>query len=68
MSDDEAVLEGALRDLLQAFSATSDGWRDGAREEFDRDHLRDLDARARQALKALGELGALCAEAQRRCA
>ncbi|MBN8527160.1 MAG: hypothetical protein J0M02_17650 [Planctomycetes bacterium] len=64
---DEAALEGALRDLLQAFSATSDGWRDGARDEFDRDHLREIDARTRQAMKALAELSALCADAVRRC-
>lgn len=64
---DEAMLEGALRDLLQAFSATSDGWRDGARQDFDRDHLREIEARSRQGIKALGELSVLCADAIRRC-
>lgn len=64
---DEASLDGALRDLLQAWSATSDAWRDGARDEFDRDHLRDIDWRARQGIKALAELSALCGDAIRRC-
>lgn len=64
---DEGMLDGALRELMQSWRSTSEGWRDGAREEFDRDHLRDLEWRARQAMKALGDLSVLCAEAIRRC-
>lgn len=64
---DEEVIDRALRDLREAFAATADGWRDAAREEFDRDHLRDLEWRAKHASRSLGELTQLCAEAVRRC-
>ena len=64
---DEASLDRALRGLNEAWLATSDGWRDGARSEFDRDHLSEIQSRGRLALKSLGELTQLCAEALRRC-
>jgi hypothetical protein len=64
---DEASLDRALRELAEAWAATGDGWRDGARSEFDRDHLTDILWRGHQGMKALTELSALCADAQRRC-
>ena len=66
-SADEASIDRALRELTDAWIATGNGWRDGARDEFDRDHLNDILWRGRQGMKALGELSALCADAMRRC-
>lgn len=64
---DEATLDRALRELTEAWAAAGEGWRDAAREEFDREHLTPLLWRGRQGMKALGELTALCGEAVRRC-
>jgi len=66
-SADEATLDSALRELADAWLITGEGWRDAAREEFDRDHLTDIMWRGRQGMKALSELSALCSEAVRRC-
>ncbi len=66
-SADEATFDRALRELADAWAATGDGWRDGARVEFDRDHLSDIMWRGRQGMKALSELSALCSDAMRRC-
>lgn len=64
---DEAVLDRAMHELLEAWAATTDGWRDGARDDFARDFLDPIEWRTRHALQSLGELAALCAEAQRKC-
>jgi hypothetical protein len=64
---DEAALERAVRDLLDAWAVAGDAWRDGTREEFDRDHLQGLHWRGRHAMKAVAELSQLCSEALRRC-
>ena len=64
---DEATLDRALRELSDAWAIAGEGWRDAAREEFQRDHLDDISWRGRQAMKSLGELTQLCAEALRRC-
>ncbi len=66
-SADEATLDRAMRELTDAWQISGAGWRDAAREEFDRDHLVDILWRGRQGMKALGELSALCSEAMRRC-
>ena len=66
-SADEATLDRAVRELTDAWAIAGDGWRDAAREEFQRDHFDDLAWRGRQAMKSLSELTLLCAEALRRC-
>lgn len=63
----DSVLEGAMRELIQAWSATSDGWHDDARTEVDRDHVEPICARTRHAARALAELSLLCGDAIRRC-
>ncbi|HAT10077.1 MAG TPA: hypothetical protein DCS97_05685 [Planctomycetes bacterium] len=64
---DNGVLERAARELTEAWHATENGWRDQARDEFGREHLEQLTWRARHAERALSELMALCAEAERAC-
>ena len=64
---DEGTLDRAVRELLEAWAATGNGWRDAARSEFEREHLDMIVWRGRQGMKALGELSALCTEAVRRC-
>lgn len=64
---EDGALDGALRELIEAWSATSDGWRDAARGEVDRDHIDPILSRGRHAGRALAELAALCSDAIRRC-
>ncbi len=66
-SGEDASLDGAVRELLEAWRATSDSWRDAARSEIDRLHIDPIGDRARHAARALGELAALCDDAIRRC-
>lgn len=66
--DEGAIIERHLRDLLAAWEATGERWRDGARSEFETEHLEAIAWRTRHALKAYAELAALCAEAERSCA
>ncbi len=66
-SADEATLDRAARELLEAWAATGDGWRDAARAEFQHDHLDGIAWRSRLGMKELSELSALCADAVRRC-
>ena len=63
----ESVLDGALRELLDAWMATSDGWRDQARSEVDREFIDPISNRSKQAACAMSELSQLCRDAVRRC-
>lgn len=64
---DEAVLDRAIHELLEAWASTAEGWRDQARLDFDREFVDPITWRTRHALRSLGDLSALCAEAQRKC-
>jgi hypothetical protein len=63
----EEALDGALRELLDAWQATADGWRDAARSEIDQQHIEPLRVQAKQAARSLAELSRLCRDAVRRC-
>jgi hypothetical protein len=67
LSGDDALLEKALKELLVAWDATSDGWRDQARVDFAHDHLDPLMARARQAAGAIRRMDTLLREAVQQC-
>lgn len=64
---DDALIAEALRRLGQAWSATADGWRDQAREEFARLHLDGIEQRAREAARAIKRVETLIAEVDRQC-
>lgn len=64
---DEAVLDRAIHELIEAWAMTADGWRDQARTDFGREFLDPIEWRTRHALRSLSDLSMLCAEAQRRC-
>ena len=67
VSGDDALLDKALRELSQAWSATSDGWRDQARTTFAETHLQEIEKRARLGARAIKQLEALLSEAMRQC-
>ena len=64
---DEAVLDRAIHELIEAWAVSAEGWRDQARTDFGREFLDQIEWRTRQALRSLSDLSALCAEAQRKC-
>lgn len=62
-----AQLDQALRDIGHAWGNTADGWRDQARQDFDDHHYRELDLRARHAVRAVSMIEDLLREAEREC-
>ncbi len=64
---DDALLQKAIQDLLEAWNATEAAWHDDARDEFAEHHLKPIEGRARDAVKAINMLESLLAEATRQC-
>jgi hypothetical protein len=66
-SGDDAVLESALKDLMSAWHATQDRWRDSARADFEREFLEALHARAKLAVRAIKQVEGLMRETMQSC-
>lgn len=64
---DDAVLEQALRDLMDAWKRTEDRWRDSARSDFERECLAEIHQRATLATRAIKQLEQLLREAMHAC-
>ncbi len=64
---DDALLEKALKDLAVAWDATADGWRDEARTAFADQHLHEMEARIRLAVRTIRQLDTLLKEAITQC-
>ena len=64
---DDALLEKALKDLAAAWDATADEWRDEARTDFSDQHLHELEARTRLAVRAIRQMDTLLKEAIHQC-
>lgn len=64
---DDAQLEEGLRELVTAWTATEEGWRDQARAAFAQECLDEIESRARAGMRAIRQLDALMKEAQSQC-
>jgi hypothetical protein len=64
---DDALIGGALRDLLAAWHLAGDRWRDQARADFTQIHLEPIEASAREAARAIVQVERLLAEVSRQC-
>ncbi|MBA2482308.1 MAG: hypothetical protein H0V44_16720 [Planctomycetes bacterium] len=67
VSGDDALLEDSLRQLLEAWAATSEGWRDQARSDFADQHLAGIEDRTRLAARSVKEMDVLIAQVMRQC-
>jgi hypothetical protein len=66
-SGDEALIEKTIKDLHAAWAATADGWRDQARPDFEREHLDEIEARLREAGRAMLQIQTILREAVTAC-
>ncbi len=67
LSNADALIEKAVKDLDHAWDASAETWRDQARTDFATLHLEPLEARARQAAGAIRRMDTLLREAIRQC-
>ena len=61
------LIEKTLKDLQTAWAATADGWRDQARPNFEREHLDEIEARLREAGRAMRQIQTILREAITAC-
>jgi hypothetical protein len=66
-SGDDAVLESAFKELMAAWQATQDRWRDSARQDFERAFLEDLHTRVKLAVRSIKQMEALMRQAIQAC-
>jgi len=67
LSDNEAILTQALRDVHEKWQNTGTVWQDKAREDFERKHLEELLAAAKAAQHAMKAVDDLLRQAIREC-
>jgi hypothetical protein len=67
VTGDDALIGGALRELLQAWEFASDRWHDQARADFAKLHLEPIEASAREAARSIVQVERLLAEVSRQC-
>jgi hypothetical protein len=63
----DAVLLGALKDLNAHWERTASAWRDAAREQFERDYLRELAVSVRTAASAINQIEVLLRQVRKEC-
>ncbi len=62
-----AAMLGALKDLRAYWERTASVWRDAARAQFERDHLRELVESTRTAATAVGQIEVLLSQIRKDC-
>jgi uncharacterized protein YukE len=67
LSDSEAILSKALEDLGHSWTKTASGWRDKAREDFQKEYLDEFDRAGRAAKQSMRGISELLKKAVRDC-
>lgn len=63
----DAVLAKALNDLLKHWEQTASAWKDRAREDFDKDFIRELAPAVRAASGAIQDIEQLLQTVKKEC-
>jgi len=67
LTHSDATLHQALDEILRNWDETQLGWRDQARQEFEKDYFDELRPAVRTACSAMKDIYALLRQIQREC-
>lgn len=67
LSDNEAILSQALRDLNEKWQNAAASWRDKAKDDFERKHLEELVSAGKAALNSMRAVDNVLRQAIQEC-